>query len=185
MTKTYYFAYGSNMSVKRMLARVPSAVVIGTATLHGYRLAFHKDSFDGSAKCDIITSNGAADCVHGVLYAINVSDLKSLDLAEGAGYAYDRRTIDLDSNSGRVAAECYFARGTMPGLTPYGWYLEHILVGARQAQLPVDYIARIAAIDFTDDPDVGRHTRELSLYEIVGSCDVDCRSDRYNVLPFT
>lgn len=177
MNKTYYFAYGSNMSKKRMLARVPSAAVISTAVLHGYMLAFHKLSFDGSAKCDVIKSNGPGDCVHGVLYAISMADVKLLDLAEGAGYAYDRRTIELDVSRMRVKAECYFAKGTTPGLTPYGWYLEHILVGARQARLPVDYVASIAAVNFTNDPDIARHTKELSVYDEARiRSDANCRS---------
>jgi hypothetical protein len=51
-----YFAYGSNMSLRRLRTRVPSAVKLGNATLFGHQLKFHKRSQDGSAKCDAMTA---------------------------------------------------------------------------------------------------------------------------------
>ncbi|WP_372836144.1 SufD family Fe-S cluster assembly protein, partial [Pontibacterium sp.] len=45
----YYFAYGSNMSLKRLQARVPSAMPLCSATLTRYQLRFHKSGKDLSA----------------------------------------------------------------------------------------------------------------------------------------
>jgi hypothetical protein len=36
------FAYGSNMLTRRLAARTPSAVAVGTAYVEGYRLTFDK-----------------------------------------------------------------------------------------------------------------------------------------------
>ncbi len=48
-----YFAYGSNMSVRRLVARLPSASVVTTGFVTGYKLVFDKLSKkDGSGKCD-------------------------------------------------------------------------------------------------------------------------------------
>ena len=47
-----YFAYGSNMSSRRLKNRVESANVISTGILEKYKLKFHKISEDGSGKCD-------------------------------------------------------------------------------------------------------------------------------------
>jgi hypothetical protein len=47
-----YFAYGSNMSVSRLVARTPSAQPLGRCALRGHQLRFHKVGGDGSAKCD-------------------------------------------------------------------------------------------------------------------------------------
>ncbi len=47
-----YFSYGSNMSSRRLLSRVPSARFITSASLPGHALHFHKKGLDGSAKCD-------------------------------------------------------------------------------------------------------------------------------------
>ena len=47
MEKRYYLAYGSNLNVRQMMIRCPSARMIGTATIEDYRLMF-KGSKTGS-----------------------------------------------------------------------------------------------------------------------------------------
>ena len=66
-----YFAYGSNMSERRLRVekRAPSAKVIGTGVLNNHCLTFHKRSEDRSGKCTIECSE--SDKVYGVLFKIN------------------------------------------------------------------------------------------------------------------
>ena len=54
--KLYYFAYGSNLHPKRLKdpKRAPSAELVTTGTVTGYCLKWHKESSDGSSKCNII-----------------------------------------------------------------------------------------------------------------------------------
>ena len=40
MEKRYYLAYGSNLNVRQMMVRCPSARIIGTATIKDYKLMF-------------------------------------------------------------------------------------------------------------------------------------------------
>ena len=47
MDKRYYIAYGSNLNVRQMRMRCPSARIIGTANLKDYELLF-KGSKTGS-----------------------------------------------------------------------------------------------------------------------------------------
>lgn len=47
MDKRYYIAYGSNLNVRQMRMRCPSARIIGTSTLRDYELIF-KGSKTGS-----------------------------------------------------------------------------------------------------------------------------------------
>lgn len=47
MKKRYYIAYGSNLNVRQMQMRCPSARIIGTSLLEGYELLF-KGSGTGS-----------------------------------------------------------------------------------------------------------------------------------------
>ena len=47
MEKRYYLAYGSNLNVRQMKLRCPTARIVGTATIEGYRLMF-KGSKTGS-----------------------------------------------------------------------------------------------------------------------------------------
>ncbi len=53
MTTIKYFAYGSNMSSRRLMDRVPSAQFVSIGKLGEHRLRYHKKSKDGSGKCDI------------------------------------------------------------------------------------------------------------------------------------
>ena len=47
MNKRYYIAYGSNLNVRQMRMRCPSARIIGTSKLNDYELLF-KGSKTGS-----------------------------------------------------------------------------------------------------------------------------------------
>ena len=50
-------------------------------------------------------------------------------------------------------------------MTPYSWYLEHILVGARETELPWEYVrARITPINAVADPDPEREARERAIH---------------------
>ncbi len=40
MAKRYYIAYGSNLNIRQMRMRCPSARVIGTSDIAGYELLF-------------------------------------------------------------------------------------------------------------------------------------------------
>ena len=94
-----YFAYGSNMSCKRLQKRVSTAKSKGKAVLRSHRLKFHKVSKDGSGKCDIVPSNESA-VVWGRLYHIDARDKERLDCYEGVGYGYDKKCVTVESESG-------------------------------------------------------------------------------------
>ena len=136
-----YFAYGSNMSLKRLQKRVPSAEPKGRAVLRCHRLAFHKVSKDKSGKCDIVPSK-ESDEVWGRLYHINAEEKKLLDRAEGRGRGYENRCVTVKLDSGcTVCAMTYYATEKDCTLKPYTWYIKHILVGAKEACLPSDCIS--------------------------------------------
>ncbi len=164
MNKLNYFAYGSNMSSKRLKARVPSAKAIGKGVLQEHRLAFHKISKkDGSAKCDVIKSE--SDDVIGVLFEIDRAEKPTLDKAEGLKYGYDEKTIEIKLETGAtVSAVTYFATNMDASLKPYTWYVRHVLEGAREAQLPDDYIKSIMETPATEDADKKREADELAIY---------------------
>ena len=160
-----YFAYGSNMSLRRIHCRVPSAQRVTTATLAAHRLTFHKVGRDGSAKCDIAPGRHAADQVHGVVYRMDPQHRAALDLAEGLGSGYEVKTVELISDDqARISAFTYFATHIDIALRPYAWYLQHVLYGARENGLPDHYVARIAATETIDDPDHTRARAELEIH---------------------
>ncbi|MBE9397242.1 gamma-glutamylcyclotransferase [Pontibacterium sp. N1Y112] len=163
----YYFAYGSNMSLKRLQARVPSAQVVSNATLRQYQLRFHKCGMDRSAKADAHFTGCTEDHLIGVIFSMVSVDKPSLDRAEGEGVGYECIEVELDLGRGVMqTAFAYVALHIDRGLKPYHWYKQHVVQGALEAGLPEDYVALIHNVSSIDDPDVERHLRESSIYQV-------------------
>lgn len=156
-----YFAYGSNMSLQRLQARVPVARPLGAAVLPGHSLRFHKAGRDGSAKCDAFHTADLADAIHGVLFHIDEAGKAVLDRVEGLGAGYDEKQVILACGT---AAVTYVATHIDETLLPFHWYKQHVLVGATEARLPADYVYRIEQHPAVNDPDPARHAREIAIH---------------------
>ena len=155
------FAYGSNMLTERLCARVRGATILGVASVGRRRLQFHKRSNDGSGKCDIPETHQPQDIVYGVLFEVPDDQLAELDRFEGAASGYERTMMDFSYGDTSIPAAVYVARSQHrdADLSPYDWYHELVLAGARQNSLPDDYIASIAAIAAKPDPNPTRKSR--------------------------
>lgn len=164
----YYFAYGSNMSIRRLRVRVPSAMRHGVAILQKHLLKFHKVSQkDGSAKCDAKETGRPEDRVIGVIFDLPESQKPELDRQEGLGCGYGQKDVSVQlSDSTVIESFTYFATRIDPDLKPWHWYKEHVLKGAVENGLPVEYIQEIEAVESIADPDVERHKRELTVYRL-------------------
>jgi len=161
-----YFAYGSNMSVKRMKKRIRGAKLKGTASLAEHQLRFHKVSRDGSAKCDIIYTREAKDMVHGVLYEMSDDDKDALDRAEGLGKGYERTQVTVvDSLKNEIQAFTYYATEINESLLPYHWYKNHVVRGAEEAGLPQKYLTMLFRVASKEDSDAQQAYTENSLYK--------------------
>ena len=163
-----YFAYGSNMSFKRLRKRVPSAEPKERGVLRCHRLAFHKVSKDKSGKCDIVSSK-ESDVVWGRLYYIDGKEEKRLDRHEGLGSGYDKKFVTVELDCGRtVCAMTYYVEYDTkknPSLKPYTWYKKHVLVGAKEACLPPDYIKKYRELlKPKRTPCKKRKAKELGIY---------------------
>lgn len=166
MENLLYFAYGSNMSTRRLRHRVPSARPVGAGSLAGHRLAWHKKGADGSGKCDIPAAR-PGDIVYGVLYQIDAAHRIHLDRAEGLGRGYELKDVEvlvLD-RAEPVGAFTYCATRTDSNYLPYAWYKDHVLIGAREHDLPADYIRLIENVPVFEDPDRHREHSERRLYQ--------------------
>ncbi len=160
-----YFAYGSNMSSKRLRARTESARALGVYTLPGFSLRFHKVGKDGSGKCDAFHTGDDADRVVGVLYDLDSADEAPLDRIEGLGWGYRKEQVRVHGRQGSVeSAFTYCAIRIDASLRPYSWYREHVLAGAREAGLPEDYVADLARQSAVRDPSPTRERTELAIY---------------------
>lgn len=172
---TFYFAYGSNMSVERLQARIPSARPYCNAMLTGHELRFHKKGADGSAKCDVVATGNSHHEVHGVIFEFNLAEKPILDRCEGP--RYKERMVELISeHNGVINAFLYYVADksahTDHNLKPFHWYKHHVVYGARQAGLPQHYIEALVAVDSVIDHNRERTERELSIYPVLNVHDL-------------
>ncbi|AQQ07369.1 gamma-glutamylcyclotransferase [Roseibium algicola] len=163
-----YFAYGSNMSTARLRERMPSCKPLGLATLSGHALRFHKRSVDGSGKCNAFAT-GDEESVIGVLFSFDPAERAALDKAEGVGNGYDHATVTVINEKGRrrkvltyLASPDYID----DSLKPYGWYKDFVLVGGREHDLPLEYIAKyIQSVEAIEDPNKARDKKNRASIE--------------------
>lgn len=160
-----YFAYGSNMSQRRLRERVPSAEFISLANLERHAIRFHKCGRDGSAKCDAYHTGDSGDSVIGVVFLIDPGHRHHLDAAEGLGNGYATKSVELlTPEHTLLEAFTYYATAIDTQLKPYSWYHEHVLRGCRENALPASYVRRIESIACIQDDDALRASRELAIY---------------------
>ena len=155
----FYFAYGSNLHLARIQARVPSAAPAGIGFVTGHRLMFHKRSVDGSSKADAMATGNDRDRVWGALYRIHPQEKPVLDRHEHLGVGYDQQHVDVLSDRGvKQRAWIYVARKPAidPFLKPYCWYLQYVIRGAYGHRLPLCYIAHLHRIEPSVDSDARR-----------------------------
>ncbi|OIO69130.1 MAG: hypothetical protein AUJ57_09565 [Zetaproteobacteria bacterium CG1_02_53_45] len=132
-----YFAYGSNMSSKHLLERIPSAKIMGQAKLNNYIWCCNKLGRDGTAKANLMREDGAA--VYGVLFSIKSKALKQLDHIENG---YRRITVDVDFQGESKSVFTYQSE-LLTNHAPTEIYLSFIIDGLIEHRLPADYVREI------------------------------------------
>lgn len=173
-----YFAYGSNLSSRRLHSRIPGARRLGVATLVGYELKFHKIGKDNSAKCDAFETGDDRHAVQGGLYEVSGKDLIELDSIEGEGAGYERVEVRVTNPvSDWIQACTYVATEVDSKLLPYHWYLFHVIQGALENQLPRSYLEKIRSVQTIADPNVERAKRETTIYQGVAARSALCGKD--------
>ncbi len=143
-----YFAYGSNLSRKRIVGRCPQAQFYGNAFLLDWEILFSKMKSDGTGAANIREKTGSK--IWGVVFTLSPECLKSLDLVEGhkpgevSKSDYDRRKLRVQLETGaQVEAWAYIAETADEHIAPTEEYLNHILSGALEHGLPEEHIALI------------------------------------------
>lgn len=170
MSELYYFAYGSNLSIKRLQQRVPSASFVTRAVLEAHQLRFHKRNQDGSSKADCFYTGSSVDQLWGALFLVRQDERYLLDLAEGLGNGYELKEVEVRSKVDEVQvgdfqqAFTYYATDIIDNCLPYDWYLNHILLGAEEVGLPQIYREQLLGVPTQFDPDNDRATKERSIH---------------------
>ena len=120
--------------------RIPSAQSIGIGKLVNKKMVLNKKGADGSGKANIVDFDGFD--TWGVLYEVNENDLLSLDNFEN-GYSrvslqaqiYDNPFLDVD---------VYISSELTGNLFAQEWYKEIIILGAKEHNLPENYITYLS-----------------------------------------
>ena len=149
----YYFAYGSNMDVKRLEERLGRAVTVKAAgRLQRDALRFNKVASGNPREGYANIVEGLGEEVWGVVYEVTEEDLEQLNVYEGvAGGHYYRKKVSVELEDGTVVeAVTYvaFPERVEEGLKPRREYLEHLL--AARDILPDWYVRRLEETETLD-----------------------------------
>jgi cation transport regulator ChaC len=154
----FIFQYGSNLDSTRLNSPTRlqgDAQVVGKAvTQDDYELTFDIWSISegGRAAADIISGRGIK--IWGVIYEIpdflirretaKAKQRKSLDAIEGEGSNYERTSIKLNWSDGRSVVETvitYIGKAHQPDIKTNQQYVDHILRGIKEHDLPPNYVS--------------------------------------------
>lgn len=147
MEKRYYIAYGSNLNVRQMLMRCPSARIIGTSEVEDYRLMF-KGSMTGS----YLTIEPEAGCkVPVAVWDVTAKDELALDRYEGFPSFYYKKELVLPIKgikTGKVRRRkvfVYIMHEERPFGVPSGYYMRTCAEGYRYFGFDFDTLVEAAA----------------------------------------
>ena len=146
-----YFGYGSNLSEERLRKSCPSARLMTTGRLDGYRLAFTRRSERwGGGVADIREEPGSE--VWGAVWRISGAEAAALDRQEGVDASpphYQRIEVTVTTREGGQLDCLAYQVATREAehVAPSEAYLETMLEGARALDLPVDYVEHLTEIE--------------------------------------
>ena len=147
--KILHFAYGSNMESNRLHKRIGNVSSPQRAYLSGFRFEFNKLSYH----LETVYGNIMADIdstVWGVLMEITQSQLDQLDVNEGVenGHYRQEKVIVITDDGVEYEAITYVAedKWVKEGMNPNETYLDYVINGANEFQLPLEYVERIQNI---------------------------------------
>lgn len=96
MQKRYYIAYGSNLNIRQMRMRCPTARIVGTAILSNYELLF-KGSKTGAY---LTVERRPGSTVPVAVWEVTAEDEKALDRYEGFPTFYYKKELEPVVKSG-------------------------------------------------------------------------------------
>lgn len=136
MSKRLYVAYGSNLNIRQMKHRCPTAKLYGTSELKDYELQFkgHPDS----AFATIAPKEGA--CVPVAVWEIQARDEMSLDRYEGYPSHYFKQNLPVQLDGEEVNAMVYIMNLKMGFGLPSPYYYQTVFDGYNNCGLNTDVL---------------------------------------------
>lgn len=157
--RSLYFAYGANLNPEIMKRRCPDSSFMAVAYSCDYILKFTKclkrDKSWGKGSWVADMALSLNDKVWGAIYKVSEKDLENLDKSEGVrfptGYKRVKQLVIVEkSNPLCVDVWTYLVNKKQGEGRPSKLYMAAILEGAREHQLPEDYIKFLESIETMD-----------------------------------
>lgn len=136
MSKRLYVAYGSNLNIRQMKYRCPTAKLYGTGTLEDYELQF-KGQPNG-AFATISPKEGASVPV--AVWEIQPQDELSLDRYEGYPSHYFKQDVPVQLDGEEVPAMVYIMNLKMKFGRPSPYYYQTVMEGYHDCELDTDVL---------------------------------------------
>lgn len=134
--KLYYFAYGSNLSLSRLIERVGGlgkVKRVGSVVLPGYSLTFDC-GWRTHSYANVKKADSDEYIVEGVGYELSDAQISRLDFYEGWPYHYTK--FYFRDHKGRMmfgywSMDKYYSSNALPDIK----YLNYLITGARENNL--------------------------------------------------
>ncbi|MBM6595085.1 gamma-glutamylcyclotransferase [Microvirga pudoricolor] len=142
----HYFAYGNLMDINVMRRIAPTATAVAVARLDDHQISFKRCSDPAQAGCTLDTVAGSE--TWGIQYELSAEDMATLDKAAGvpAGH-WERKSVTLrDAEGAEHESTTYVIPGPSGAYSPPTTYVDPIFRGARDFDLPGDYVAKLEKI---------------------------------------
>lgn len=138
MSKRLYAAYGSNLNLRQMKYRCPTAKLYGIGVLEDYELQFkgHSDS----AYATIAPKKGASVPV--AVWEIQPSDECSLDRYEGCPSHYFKENVPVQLDGKNIDAMAYIMNLKMDFGLPSVYYYKTVYDGYRDCGLDTGVLGK-------------------------------------------
>lgn len=131
-----YMAYGSNLNLKQMKFRCPTAKVIGIGEVKGYELLFKGSPYGAFATIE--PKEGAKVPV--LIWEVGPEDENNLDRYEGYPKHYGKEILPVDTVNGVENVMVYImTEGRNIGM-PSEFYLDVIKEGYREAGFDIEIL---------------------------------------------
>lgn len=131
-----YVAYGSNLNVKQMARRCPTAKLVGTGIINDYELQFKGREY--GAYATIEQKNGSAVPV--AIWDIQKSDEAKLDKYEGYPNSYFKENICVTFKGEEISAMVYIMDLKQSFGIPTDAYYDTVAQGYMDCSFDIDVL---------------------------------------------
>ena len=128
----WYFAYGSNLSTRRMKKLVGSWEDARRALLRGYKMGFY--AYSPHWGCGVLDlEEDPSSIVYGAVYLVSEDAARTLDRYEGVPTVSRRLHVTVEAEGmGRIEAYTYTHVNKRRFVQPAKHYLDSVLSGLRE-----------------------------------------------------